>query len=362
MTIRLLFTAIAMTLIATSAVAQNVSYSSFITNAPAISTFQTNDLIGVVRNGVTYNVEPADLTFPQLTISDGAGSLALDPANQITSALTFLTTPTGTVTTTPTDSGQMALVWLKATSTLAGPGVNRSIGMFEADYNDLSPTNNTDSFTGVTGNCNILVAKPSNSLFTACVGVVGAAFGFYSQGGSLGAEQGELHGMNILAGLSSLFATPDSYYDIIGAEVNIRGCTGCTMKVRIGYNSIDFGTNGSGDSEQGSTIDAAYSIASVSGTKGWKTGLNFAGGPVYGGNAISPTGTLLGSDAISPTVAAQGIDLTNFTISGNAFRSPGGAFRVTGAGVIVNTSVPTSCSGQVAGTFWSDSGDVKVCP
>jgi hypothetical protein len=42
-----------------------------------------------------------------------------------------------------------------------------------------------------------------------------------------------------------------------------------------------------------------------------------------------------------PTVAAQGIDLNNFSISGFAFRAPGGAWKVTGAGNETANSIVT---------------------
>lgn len=269
----------------------------------------------------------------ELSVASPPTTLTITPANQITSQFLYTTTASGTVASTPTDTNQMALFWMRQEGNLAGVGLNRSIGVAEFDYNDTGTTNNNDSFTGVTGNCNLLHVRTGNSKQTSCIGVVGAVRAFGTQGGGVGTEQGQLHGMNIISGLSNILGpTPANFYDIIGAEVNVTGCTGCTMKVRIGYNSIDFGNGGSGDSEQGSTIDAAYAVAGVAGTKGWKYGIDFAGGPVYGGNALSNTGTVLGSSASSPTVATQGVDLSNFSISGNAFEGPSGLFVVSGAG------------------------------
>jgi len=297
---------------------------------------------GVIAMPTQFGTPPTQ--WPPLGFTSPA-SFVVDTTKQTVPAITYMTNASGTVPAVLSDTAQMPLFWLYQKGALVGSGVNTSIGLFEANYNDTGTTANNDSFTGVTGNCNLLGARPSTGgvgLVAACVGVVGAARGFQSQGGALGFEQGELHAMNIVAGLSNIYATPSNYYDIIGAESNITGCTGCTMKIRIGFNSGDFGNGGSGDSEQGSLIDAAYAIFSVAGTRGWKYGIDFAGAPVYGGNALSPAGTVLGSTAATPTLAAQGIDLQNFTISGNAFRSTG--FAVSGTGALT-ASLPTSAGG-----------------
>lgn len=338
----------------------DTGFSNFVIHAPVLAApIVSTDTIPVVRDGHTYQTSISPFTldpvFDTLTVTGAGGTLTINPANQITSPFTFLMTAAGTVASTPTDTAQMALVWLKQTGDLHGVGLNRSIGMFEADYNDTGTTNNNDSFTGVTGNCNLLNTRVGNGKQTACIGVVGGVRAFASQGGTLGAEQGELHAMNIVAGLSNILGyTPTNFFDIIGAEVNITGCTGCTQRIRIGLNVIDFGNGGSGDSEQGSTTDAAFGIASVGGTKGWRYAMNLAGGPTYAGNALDPTnGIVIGSDATSPTLAAQGIDLNNFVISGNAFRSPAGGLVVTGAGKLKNTAVSTS-TGSITGSVCMD--------
>jgi hypothetical protein len=279
-----------------------------------------------------------DIT-PPVTIGDATpGELIIDPSKSLESAIKYVSIAAGEVSTTPTDTNQMALVWFRHEGALRGPGLNKSIGLFEADYNDTATTVNDDSFTAVTGNCNLLGVRANTAtqrLGAACIGMVAAARGVAHQGGAAGTEQGEIHALNIIAGLSDISGSaPHDYYDVIGAEVNMTGYTGGTMLIRYGFNSIDFGNGGSGDSEQGSRSDAAYNIAGVAGTKGWKTGINFAGDPTYGGNALSATGTVLGSDAVTPTTAAAGIDLSNFSISGNAFEGPSGLFVVSGAGML----------------------------
>lgn len=343
------------------------SFSAFMESAPVLPAgdIAVGDIIPIVRGGRTYAAASNQLhgPFDSLTVTGINGSFIVDPSKQIEPAIKYLMTTTGTVVTTPSDTAAMPLVWLKTNSTLSGTGINRSIGMFEADYDDFSPTNNNDTFTGATGNCNILIAKASNSKQTSCVGVVAGARGYYSQGGVFGTERGELHAANIVVGLSNTFGTPTNYYDVVALEADVTGCTGCTMKMRAGFDSVDFGNGGSGDSEQGSVIDAAYVIASVPGTKGWRVGIELAGLPIYTGNALDPVnGVIMASSGSSPMVGKSGIDLNNTILSDFAFRAPSGTWRVTGAGVMVNTGMPTSCSGQVAGTLRNNAGVVNVCP
>jgi len=284
------------------------------------------------------------LSLTGLTVSGAPSSWTMTPTNQIDSSITYHTTASGTVTTTPTDTNQMAQIWFRQEGALLGPGVNRSMGMLEVDYNDTGTVTQDDSYTAITGNCNLLGTRVNTGiqrLGTACVGVVAAARGVAHQGGAPGTEAGEIHALNIIGGISSVppFTPPSNYYDVIGAEVNMTGYTGGTMLIRYGFNSIDFGNGGSGDSEQGSRSDAAYNIASVGGTKGWKTGINFGGAPTYAGNAIAGTGTLLGSDAVGGTGAQHGIDLNNFVITGFAFRGPNGLFAVSGSGNVAGQTI-----------------------
>jgi hypothetical protein len=227
---------------------------------------------------------------------------------------------------------------------MTGLGVNHSITMAEFDYVDTGTTVNNDTFFGIGANCNLTGERPSvggGSVVAACIGGAIAARGYAYQGGALGAEQGEIHGLNVVAGVTIGDSTPTHYYDHAGIETDLVGCVGCAVKVRLGNYVVDFGDGSNGPTEQGSTVDAAFAVATVVGATGWKYGIDFVGPPISGGNPINDSGTVLGSSNGVPTVAGNGIDLNNFVIAGAAFRAPGGSWYVTGAGDEIAHSVVT---------------------
>lgn len=271
------------------------------------------------------------------------GEFLVVPTNQTAPGVSYQVAATGTVASTPTDTAAMALAWFRQEGALKGLGLNHSIGTFEADYVDTTTLNNDDVYTGVTGNCNITGAKGVGTITgTSCVGVVAAARGLASQGGVPGTPYGGIHGINIVSGLTVGSDTPANYNNVVGAEVDIAGCNGCTMGFRGGYLALDFGDGAGGPGgEQGSTVDAAIAIGSVGGSPSWLYGIDFIGTPIYNGNALSANsdGTVLGSSATSPVVAKYGIDLNNFSGMDFAFRCPGATCSITGAGNITGQAI-----------------------
>lgn len=343
--------AVALALIPRLATAQmDTSFSNFVTHAPVLpAPVVSTDILAVVRGGHSYQfpVSPFSITptFETLTVASAPGTFSLVPANQTFAAFNFQTTATGTVSSTPTDTGAMALMWLKQDGALVGMGIDHQIALFEADYVDRTTVQNNDTYNAVIGNCNMPTPKGGGGApGTSCVGVTAAARAWAPQGGTPGSESGGVHGLNIVSGLSDFGTTPTNYNNAIGAEADLIGCTGCTLKVRWGWGAIDFGDgfNGGTAIEHGSSIDAAFVIGSLAGpTNGWVYGMDFAGQPIYAGNPLTATGTVLGSSSTTPIVAGQGINLSNFIISGNAYSAPDNAWFVTGAGNETAASVTT---------------------
>jgi len=272
------------------------------------------------------------------------GEFLIQPTNQTTSAFSYQAAASGTVASTPTDAAAMALMWLKQEGALKGLGSAHQVATFEADYSDTSTgANNNDTYNGAIGNCNITTAKTGGGApGTSCVGVTAAARAWAPQGGTPGSESGGVHGLNVVSGLSNFGTPPTDYNNAIGGEADLIGCTGCTLKVRWGWGAIDFG-DGFGTAtpiEHGSSVDAAFVVGSLAGPNyGWNYGVDFVGLPIYDGNPLTATGTVLGSSSTTPVVAADGIDLHNFVLSNAAFRCPSDACTIYGSGNIVGGTI-----------------------
>lgn len=125
-------------------------------------------------------------------------------------------------------------------------------------------------------------------------------------------------------------ASATNLYGVVGHESDVLTLAGSTMKIRIGYSSVDFG---SGAGTQGATVDAAYAVGAIAGSVKWKNGLLFS--DINGGNPIATTGKLIATQD-SATVA-YGVDFSSYSFSTAAFKSPG--FTVNGSGDIAPTSI-----------------------
>ncbi len=138
--------------------------------------------------------------------------------------------------------------------------------------------------------------------------------------------------------------------EVAGGEINAQMAQGSSAKYKAGWSIVATPS----DAVQGSTWDCQLCLSNQTGAVGWRDLILI--GPMNGVHPSDTGGTLLRSIS---GIYANGIDLSTDTISGKAWKSPG--ITVSGLGVIVNTGMPTSCSGQATGTLWNNAGTVKVC-
>ncbi len=253
-------------------------------------------------------------------------------------------TKSGTAASNPSDAGLTPLLWFRQEGALVGRGLNSGVGLGVFEITDTGTLNNTDSYVALAGNCNLTTTR-SGAGWTACIGATASARAAAAQGGVLpGASKGEIHGLNIVAGLEG---TATGFTDVIGTEIDIVGTATTSQLVRQGVIAVDFGDGAGNPGSQGTEMDAAFVVANRA-SVGWKNAFYLTTNVTQTGGAfpLSNDGCILCTDTIN---AALGIDLTNVTISSMAFRGPGGTFSVTGAGDVIGKSI-TATGGVIVDT------------
>ena len=135
-------------------------------------------------------------------------------------------------------------------------------------------------------------------------------------------------------------AAATNFVDVSSAEFDTQMLASSSAKGRHGIKIVSFGA------VNGASEDSGLSINAATGGVGWKDGILFTNWA--GAAPVTSSGCLLCTDGTSNTVGT-GIDISAYTISGNAFKSPG--FNVTGTGQIVSTTgTPTIASGACGTT------------
>lgn len=167
---------------------------------------------------------------------------------------------------------------------------------------------------------------PNNTYYIGVAGNVAAQFNAGGSGTSNNTAVGVVQGGNFIGSLSS---TATNYYQVTGAEIDVAAKAGTSVYRKEGLLVCQL----TGDSVAGTSTDAGIVIANQSSTKGWSVGLQFGN---VAGTALATTGTLIKGQGVNGSTPwatiGNGIDLSGFTITGNAYISPG--FSVTNSGIV----------------------------
>ncbi len=282
--------------------------------------------------------------------SNANGAFKLTTANPVvvgTSALTWaLGVPPATVsglTITPAAlSTNLGLTVTQNGAGTVGPGFS---------YNSIAITDNLASggnvvdglsvFLGLAGSAvngarqafqsTVWLTQPTSPTNPSrfYVGAVAVARAVSGDGGGVGTEKG-----SIFAGgdIAQLAASATHMAECCGREIN-TGCeSGSSVLDKWGLSIVQLAN----DAVSGSRNDAAVRLVNQGGAIGWGTLIQIGDG--LNASPLTTSGSIVAIKG-SPTFA-NGIDLSGASITGYAFRTPGGKINVASAAGTPNANFP----------------------
>ncbi|HEX3429570.1 MAG TPA: hypothetical protein VHT03_01680 [Rhizomicrobium sp.] len=121
-------------------------------------------------------------------------------------------------------------------------------------------------------------------------------------------------------------ASATDLYEINGIEDDVICVSGCSVYKRIGSSSIIL----NGNAGQGAVVDTAYEVGAQPGALGlWKYGYQLCGADGISTGCLDAAATAIGCPANCGTIT-NFADSSNFTITGDAWKSPGATIDGSG--------------------------------
>lgn len=347
------------------------------TNFNAIATI-FNDVLSRSGNSPNQMLSTLDMNGSQIINLPSPGSIN-SPARlvDVASNPTITVPPTGTSgatvpflngtniwsglqTFTPSSSTGQALL-TQSTGTGSTSVVGFSYSSFNVNDNIASSSNATIDGLGVFMGLNGSAVNSARQGFQSTLQLLAPtsptnparfyvsamllAEALSNDGGTGGNEKGAIFGSNPVVFLGS---TATHMAEATGEEVNTECTTGSSVLDKYGVKIVQE----AGDTVAGSRNDAAITLNNQAGAVNWGTLIQVWDG--LNQFPLTSSGTIFNIKGSPKPTFANGFNISNATITGNAFSSPG--FNVTGAGVLSlgaasGTTGTLNFLGSTSGTY-----------